>query len=222
MSKRAAVVSVVTAVFLSMLIPFAAPAQAATLTGRGLLARLVVTAERGASTYNRAVQFGGWSDANGDCQNTRAEVLAAESRVPVTYFPGGCFVERGKWFSTYDGAFRTHVSDVDVDHRVALAEAWVSGARSWSSTDRRRFTNDLGWAGSLETVTHEANKAKTAHDPAEWLPPLASNRCTYVLKWIQVKYRWRLTVDSTEKAAMLNVLQGACRKRQITIPPRAR
>jgi Protein of unknown function (DUF1524) len=116
----------------------------------------------------------------------------------------------------------TLASDVDIDHRVALSEAWASGARSWTSTDRRKFANDLTWGGSLEAITDNVNSSKGDRDPAEWMPPLASQHCQYVLQWIQVKYRWRLTVDSTEKAAMLDVLQGACRERQITVPPRAR
>ncbi len=105
---------------------------------------------------------------------------------------------------------------------MPLAEAWDSGARSWTTARRRAFANDLGDGRALVAVTDNVNQSKGDRDPAEWMPPLASQHCQYVLQWIQVKYRWRLTVDSTVKAAMLNVLQGACRERQITIPPRAR
>src|SRR3954464_12987139 len=99
--RRGAAGAAATALFLSVLSSLAAPAQAATLTGRGLLAYLTVTAESGASTYDRAL-FRHWIDANGDCQDTRAEVLAAESRVTVRYTSASnCTVLSGQWISPY-------------------------------------------------------------------------------------------------------------------------
>lgn len=75
----------------------------------------------------------------------------AESRVPVSYTTSRrCTVSRGRWVSPYDGATWTNPSDVDIDHRVALKEAWESGARSWTAANRQRFANDVayGWRPS--------------------------------------------------------------------------
>src|SRR4051794_18825100 len=101
MPRRAAAVAAAAALFLSVLAAIAAPAYAATTTGRGLLAYLTVTAESGTSTYDRDL-FRHWIDANGDCQDTRAEVLIAESRTTVTYTTSShCTVATGRWYSAY-------------------------------------------------------------------------------------------------------------------------
>ena len=61
-------------------------------------------------------------------------------------------------------------SDVDIDHVVALKEAWDSGARSWSSVNRKRYANDLGYSGTLVAVTDNVNASKGDRDVAQWLP----------------------------------------------------
>jgi hypothetical protein len=102
----------------------AVPAEAATTTARNLAIALVTKAEAGSTTYDRDY-FKDWIDANGDCQNTRTEVLIAESRVTPTFTSSSrCSVSRGEWYSWYDGATWTIRSDVDIDHVVALKEAW--------------------------------------------------------------------------------------------------
>jgi Protein of unknown function (DUF1524) len=83
-----------------------------------------------------------------------------------------CAVSRGRWVSSYDGATWIIPSDVDIDHVVALKEAWESGARTWSATNRQRFANDLGHGWTLEAVTDNVNASKGDRDPAAWLPRL--------------------------------------------------
>ncbi len=195
----------------------APPASAATTTARALLGKLRVTAEVGSATYDRA-KFSRWIDADGDGCDTREEVLIQESRVTVK--PGsGCRVTTGKWVSVYDATTWTLASDVDIDHHVALKEAWESGARNWSATNRKRFSNDLGFRWSLNAMTDNLNSSKQDRDPAQWLPPKA--RCHYAITWVQVKYRWRLTINKAEKDALLPVLSGTCGAREIGIPRRA-
>lgn len=173
------------------------PASADTTTARSLLYK--VAAEGGSSTYDRSY-FKHWIDTNGDCQGTRAEVLIAESKVTPTYTTSNhCAVAKGKWYSYYDGTTWTNPSDVDIDHLVALKEAWESGARSWSSSNRTRYANDLGFWPSLVAVTDNVNQSKSDRDPAEWLPPRTAARCTYAIQWVQVKYRWRLTINTAER-----------------------
>ena len=197
----------------------AAPAEAASTSARSLLWKVGVAAESN-SSYDRA-KFQHWIDANGDCQNTRHEVLIAESKVTVSYTSSRCTVRAGKWVSRWDGRTWTNPADVDIDHHVALAEAWGSGARSWTSTDRRRYANDL-YGPALNAITDNLNSSKGASDPAQWLPPLSSSRCTYAIYWVQVKYRWRLTMDSAERNKLSSILSGSCGSRTVTIPTRAR
>lgn len=197
----------------------AGPAQATTTTARGLLGRLTVAAESN-SGYDRA-KFTDWVDANHDCQNTRHEVLIAESTVRPTYSSSGCTVKKGRWLSRWDNRTWTYATDVDIDHHVPLAEAWGSGARRWTATDRSRFANDL-YGPTLNAITDNLNSAKQDRDPAQWLPPYATSRCTYAVWWVQVKYRWRLTMDSAERSALSRILSGSCGARSVTVPVRAR
>jgi hypothetical protein len=197
----------------------APPAQATTTTARNLALTLLTQAEGGSTTYSRAY-FSDWIDADRDSCDTREEVLIAESRVAATV-GSGCRVTRGRWYSWYDGATWTYPGDVDIDHVVALKEAWESGARTWSAAKRARYANDLGYSWSLDAVTDNVNASKGDRDPAQWLPPLAASRCTYVIHWVGVKYRWGLTIDATERSRILSILSGTCGARSVTIPARA-
>lgn len=145
-----------------------------------------------------------WVDANGDCQDTRDEVLDAESRVSVS----GCDITRGKWFSYYDGRTWRNSADVDIDHLVPLAEAWDSGARRWNPNTRQRYANDLGDRRTLVAVTDNVNQSKSDQDIAEWLPH--RSRCLYLQEWVAVKTRWSLTTNRGEKRTMRRLASG-CR-----------
>ncbi len=196
-----------------------AATAAVTITASDLLARVTVAAEAGSSTYDRA-KFKHWTDADGDSCNTREEVLIAESKVTPTV-GSGCTVSKGQWVSWYDGATWTNPSDVDIDHVIALKEAWESGARNWTSTNREKFANDLGYAWSLDAVTDNVNSSKSDRDPAEWLPPKTSVHCKYAIHWVAVKYRWRLTINSAEKSKLTSLLSGTCGEKTLNVPPRA-
>ena len=191
------------------------PAAAATKvsgTALQLLARLVTASEH-AGGYSRAL-FVHWIDADGDGCSTRSEVLIQESRTtPRT--GSGCSVT-GSWRSAYDGVTTTHASTFDIDHVVALKEAWDSGAWAWTPARRQDYANDLGDSRSLRAVSAASNRSKSDKDPAQWLPPLRSFRCTYATEWIVVKVRWTLSVDSAERAALRRILV-ACPARTVTV-----
>jgi hypothetical protein len=196
-------------------------ATATQITASALLSRVAVAAESGSSTYDRAL-FRHWIDINSDCQDTRVEVLVSESKVTPSYSTSRhCTVTRGQWTSYYDGATWTNPADVDIDHVVALKEAWESGARSWSTANRTAYANDLTFWPSLVAVTDNVNQSKSDRDPAEWLPPRAAARCTYAIQWVQVKYRWRLTINSAERTKLSSLLSGTCGSRSVVLPPRA-
>jgi len=141
-------------------------------------------------------KFQHWIDADDDCQDTRDEVLDAESLSDVS----GCDITTGKWRSYYDGVVWTDAADVDIDHLVPLAEAWDSGARGWTAGTRTRYANDLRDPRPLVAVTDNVNQSKSDQDPAEWMPELG--KCRYVREWVAVKIRWQLTVNRPEKQAL--------------------
>jgi len=193
----------------------AAPSTAATTvigTAPQLLARLATTPEHPAG-YVRTL-FVHWIDADRDGCNTRNEVLIAESRT-TPRIGTGCTVA-GSWRSAYDGLTTTSPSSFDIDHVVPLKEAWDSGAWAWTSARRQGYANDLGDSRSLRAVSAASNRAKGDKDPAQWLPPLTSFRCTYATEWVVVKVRWRLSVDALERAALKRILV-VCPVRAVTV-----
>ncbi|NBP82926.1 HNH endonuclease [bacterium] len=151
--------------------------------------------------YDRKL-FKHWIDADHDGKNTRAEVLIAESLVSVHFSSTGKTVTTGKWLSLYDGETWTRSADVDIDHVVALGEAWRSGAWKWSAARRQSYANDLGVAWTLRAVTDNVNQEKSDDDPTNWLPPLESATCVYLTEWVAVKIRWKLTIDAEERQSI--------------------
>ncbi|NEA30747.1 HNH endonuclease family protein [Streptomyces sp. SID13031] len=192
------------------------PAAAANITASDLLATLSVQVENGTG-YDRAL-FPHWIDADSDTCDTREEILIAESTTTPTT-GASCKVISGTWNSWYDGAIWINPSDVDIDHVVALKEAWDSGANAWTTAKRQRYANDLDYAWSLDAVTDNVNQSKSDKDPAQWLPPLASVKCTYAIHWTAVKYRWHLAIDTAEKNALAAILTGSCGSTSIPTPP---
>ena len=158
------------------------------------------------STYNRDDYLPYWADADGDCINTRHEVLILESRVPVTMTENGCSVALGEWYDPLTDQAFTDPSDVDIDHHVALLEAHRSGAAEWDTAKKRAFANDLVNSYALQAMDDSTNTSKSDNDPANWLPPNESSRCDYVKNWVEVKSLYALTYDDAEKAAIEGIL----------------
>ncbi|WP_375404842.1 HNH endonuclease family protein [uncultured Amnibacterium sp.] len=173
-----------------------------------LLGKLKVKAESHSSSYKRT-KFELWIDANGDHENTRAEVLKSESKTKVTENTRHT-VKKGTWTSPYDGTATTVASKLDIDHLVPVEEAWTSGAYGWSAKEREANANDLGYGASLTAVTTHANRSKGDREPNAYLPTLTSYRCTYVRNWIAVKYRWKLAVNTAEKSALTTDIATYC------------
>ncbi|MFJ9434898.1 DUF1524 domain-containing protein [Streptomyces sp. NPDC101490] len=86
--------------------------------------------------------------------------------------------------------------------RPSRARAARSGASAWTAERRQRYANDLGFDRALVAVTAKTNRAKADRDPAEWMPPAASAKCTYLADWTAVKLRWKLAADTEETAAL--------------------
>jgi len=164
---------------------------------------LRIEPERG-DGYDRDL-FRHWVDADGDGCDTRKEVLIAESLEPVQT-GSSCAILSGRWYSIYDNTETTDSSRFDIDHVVALKEAWDSGAWNWSAEQRRQFANDLSQPFFLIAVSASSNRSKSDRDPAEWLPTNTGYRCEYVRIWVQVKRAWNLSVDQAEHDAIRNTL----------------
>jgi hypothetical protein len=161
-----------------------------------LLASITVENEY-TSGYEREL-FPHWKDLDGNGCDTREEVLIRDSLTKAQVDPFGCVVVAGDWLSPYDGARWSDKGDIDIDHVVALKEAWDSGAWAWTTSQRTLFANDLSDPRTLLAVTDSVNQSKSDKDPSNWLPPLASYHCTYIADWVAVKARWKLSMDQSE------------------------
>jgi hypothetical protein len=182
-----------------------------------LLPQLKVSAPK-LTGYSRDL-FRLWIDADGNGCDARKEVLISEARVKPTLL-AGCRLSGGRWWSAYDNLYITDSGSLDIDHFVALSEAWQSGAWRWSPATRKAYANDLDYPLSLIAVTASTNRQKSDQDPAEWLPAFNEYRCTYVATWIAVKWRWRLTIDPAEQVALRLGITGCGAAARVPKPTR--
>lgn len=167
-----------------------------------LIDMVVVAPEADADSYERELFGSGWIDADGDGCDTRAEVLIEESTSMAQVDAFGCGVVTGDWVSIYDGVETTNPGDLDIDHVVALGEAWRSGASRWDEATRLAFANDLEYPEALIAVSASSNRSKGDRDPADWRPPSEASWCGYVRTWASAKVRWALTADQAEVDAL--------------------
>ncbi|UQW99217.1 HNH endonuclease family protein [Streptomyces sp. RerS4] len=144
-------------------------------------------------TGYRRTSFRHWNagDLPADGCSTRQEVLLAEA-VEYPEIGPGCVLSGGMWVSYYDEVSVTDPARLDIDHMVPLAEAWDSGASSWTAQRREAYANDQGQTASLVAVTARSNRSKADQDPAQWLPPSPEALCRYGAEWTATKLRWGL------------------------------
>ncbi|WP_237559697.1 GmrSD restriction endonuclease domain-containing protein [Corynebacterium neomassiliense] len=161
--------------------------------------------------YSRE-QFGQeWADVDRNGCDTRNDILARDL-TGVTLKEGSCRVLSGTLDDPYTGRAIGFVrgqdtsSAVQIDHVVALSDAWQKGAQQLTPERREQFAND---PANLLAVDGPANQQKSDGDAATWLPANKAFRCTYVSKQIGVKATYALWVTPAEKDAMVRVL-SAC------------
>jgi hypothetical protein len=174
-------------------------------------ARLLPVKGRAPMTgYSRA-QFGqAWKDTDRNGCDQRNDVLNRDL-TGVVHKAGthDCVVLSGVLADPYSGttiAFtrgQTTSTAVQIDHVVALADAWQKGAQQWGAAERESLANDLI---ELRAVDGPLNEQKGAGDTATWLPPNKAYRCAYVARQVGVKTRYGLWVTQAEQDAMVRVL----------------
>jgi hypothetical protein len=117
-----------------------------------------------------------------------------------------CDVVSGSWFDPYGGDTYTDPEDIDIDHIVPLANAWRSGASSWSTAKRESFANV---PRDLLSVDDGLNQSKGDKGPEAWKPPRRAYWCTYAKRWISVKHYWKLSITGAERSNLKQML-GTC------------
>lgn len=153
-----------------------------------------------------------WADVDHNGCDTRNDILRRDLK-DETFKPGthDCIVLTGVLDDPYSGRTirfergQKTSSAIQIDHVVALADAWQKGAQQWPEGRRRELAND---PSNLLAVDGPLNGQKGAGDAATWLPPRRAYRCAYVSRQIEVKAKYGLWVTSAEKDAMQTVLNS--------------
>lgn len=173
--------------------------------GRAALDTLAVKGRAPRTGYDRD-EFGtAWADVDHNGCDTRNDILRRDL-TDLTFKPGtrDCVVLTGTLADPYGGEVIEFErgpgsSEVQIDHVVALNDAWQKGARQWTPEVREAFAND---PANLLAVDGPLNQQKGAGDAATWLPPRSGYRCVYVLRQIRVKAAYGLWVTAAEHDAM--------------------
>lgn len=176
------------------------------------LATLAVKGRAPRTGYDRGLFGQAWADVDRDGCDTRNDVLRRDL-APYVLKSGtnGCLVLSGTLHDPYLGktiAFvrgRSTSSAVQIDHVVALSDAWQKGAQRWTTPRRTALAND---PLNLLAVDGLTNQRKSDGDAATWLPPNKAYRCPYAARQIAVKAKYGLWVTGAERDALTRILAG--------------
>ena len=174
-------------------------------TALAALSKLAVKGRAPMTGYDRDEFGSGWASVNG-C-DTRQRILVRDLRRETFEAGSRCDVHAGSLADPYTATViefvRGGASEVDIDHVVALGDAWQKGAQQWTYARRVKLAND---PLNLLAADASANRQKGDGDAATWLPANKSFRCAYVARQIAVKRRYRAWVTAAERDAMRRVL----------------
>ncbi|WP_072688927.1 GmrSD restriction endonuclease domain-containing protein [Rhodococcus marinonascens] len=194
-----------------------------------LLATLEIKGRAPKTGYDRELFGSSWTDdvsvegGHNGC-DTRNDILRRDLE-QIVFKPGSrdCAVQTGTLLDPYTGKAISFVrgertsTAVQIDHVVALSDAWQKGAQQLDTATRKNFAND---PRNLKAVDGPANQQKSDGDAATWLPPNKSFRCTYVADQVEVKAAYGLWVTQAEHDAIARVLQdcGAVEPASAMVP----
>jgi len=193
------------------------PTKAAKGTALAAAGALTVKGRAPKTGYSRD-QFGqAWFDTDRNGCDTRNDILRRD--LTDRDMKNSCKVLAGtRAPDPYTGRSIRFVvgggSEIDIDHVVALSDAWQKGAATWPAGKRLAFAND---PLVLLAVDAGANRSKGDGDAATWLPPNRSYRCQYVARQVAVKVKYQLWVTAAERDAMVRVL-SACPSTRLPDP----
>ena len=203
------------AVLIGLLVPARAAADAPPDT-LATLDSLEIKGRAPKTGYERGLFGDRWTDdvwvefGHNGC-DTRNDILRRDL-IDIVLKPdtNGCAVLSGVLNDPYTGTTVDFLrgpntsADVQIDHVVALSDAWQKGAQQWDEITRRNFAND---PLNLQTTIGWVNQEKGDGDAATWLPPDNSYRCTFVTRIVDVKAAYRLWVTQAEHDAIARVLE---------------
>ena len=172
-----------------------------------ILEKIEVKGRAPKTGYSRDEFYSGWPTVDG-C-NLRQRIIKREFGDSAVL--DGCTVVAGEFDEPYTGEHRvftekSQISKIQIDHVVALSDAWQKGAQYMEKEVRYNIATD---PLNLLAVDGPANEQKSDGDAATWLPPNKKFRCQYVARQVSVKYKYGLWVTEAEKGAILQVL-GNC------------
>lgn len=158
--------------------------------------------------YKRDVHFGGWlrDSTAGTCLNTRGKVLIRDSVSNVSYTPNGCTVDIGGWDDPYTARKHTNAKDIQIDHVVALKNAYMTGAHEWDFKKRCLYANYLGNSFHLLSVNGKENLKKSDSSPSGYVPPNKAFVCEFIKDWLYIKAIWSLRSTPKEQAAIMTIV----------------
>ncbi len=199
--------------------PASGPTVTAAIASRGVATHataleaahaLTVKGRAPRTGYDRDLFGGGWVDTDRNGCDTRNDILARDLGA-TTVEPGtqGCVVLSGLLEDPYSGDLipfqrgSTTSAEIQIDHVVALGDAWQKGAQAWDGATRVRFAND---PLNLLAVSGPLNQQKGDGDAATWLPPNKPYRCAYAARIVAVKHAYGLWVTQAEQDALVRLL----------------
>ena len=163
---------------------------------------------RAAKTGYARSQFPHWSDPDRNGCDARNDTLKRDlTQISFKSGTRDCKVLTGQLLDPFSDkiiSFSSAKSMIDIDHVVALSNAWQTGAAYFDKTKRAAIAND---PLNLIAVDAKLNRQKGDGDAATWLPPLKNYRCDYVARQIAVKAKYGLWVTQPEKSAIISLLE---------------
>lgn len=182
----------------------------------------IATAKARPGGYDRERYFGGWASNGCGSATTRDTILARDLKGAVKN--PRCQVTSGTLADPYTGRTiqfrrgRNTSSAVQIDHVVALLDAWESGARDWDQAKRVQYANspdvllasdgpaNMAKGSGLDVNGTALYRPQDSGAPDVWMPDNKAYRCDYMAKRATIKSKWGLTMTPREKQQTVSVL----------------